>query len=108
LPAAEHSLAHRVIYKALGPDAETNGTLTPEVKAELDGMTLEEVVAQIKATGGAAFSTGKSAYRGVFWNQKNGCWRAQVRVDGKRFSKTANSELEAAKQYDALCKQYGR
>lgn len=108
-PAVQSSSScpHRVIYKASGPDAETNGTLTPEVKAQLDGMTLEEVVEQIKATGGKAFSSGKSAYRGVSpW--KSGRWRAAIRVGGRQTAVYADSELQAAHCYDALCRQYGR
>jgi hypothetical protein len=101
----------RVIYKLHGPDADTNGTLTPEVKAQLDGLSLEEVVAQIKATGGKAFSAGKSAYRGVSWHKKTQTWRVQMTTgNGQKLKlyKHMDSELEAARQYDAWCKQYGR
>lgn len=103
----------RVIYKALGPDAETNGTLTPETKAQLDGMSLDEVVAQIKASGGRAFSTGRSVYRGVSWDTTKKRWQALFNTTSigsgqKRLKKTLDTELEAAQQYDAWCKQYGR
>jgi hypothetical protein len=98
----------RVNYKAFGPDAETNGTLTPETKAQLDGMTLDEVVAQIKASGGHAFSRGGSVYRGVTWDKNKKKWISQLYLDGKRTCKAYATELEAARQYDAWCKQYGR
>lgn len=102
-------LFSRVLYKLHRPDADTNGTLTPEVKAQLDGLSLDEVVAQIKATGGQAFSSGKSAYRGVYWHKKKQKWIVQMsRGNGQRLTKYLDSELEAARQYDAWCKQYGR
>lgn len=104
-----HYFPCRVIYKALGPDAETNGTLTPEAKAELDGMSLDEVVAQIKASGGRAFSTGRSVYRGVSWHKRMQKWLAQFTPrGGKKIQLTCATELEAARQWDAWCKQYHR
>jgi hypothetical protein len=71
-------------------------------------MSLDEVVAQIKATGGRAFSTGSSVYRGVGWYKSK--WRAKFTPTrgGKPIYSRCATELEAARQYDAWCKQYGR
>jgi len=67
------------------------------------------VIAQIKATGGKAFSTGRSAYRGVCWHKTNQKWLAQFRPgNGKQLVKSCTCELDAARQYDVWCKQYGR
>lgn len=98
-----------IIYKALGPDAETNGTLTPALKAQLNGLSLEEVMAQVKSTGGKAFSRGRSAYRGVSCDKTEGHWRATFNPGGgRRLQKYSDTELEAAQQYDSWCQQYGR
>jgi hypothetical protein len=101
-------LLSRVLYKLHRPDADTNGTLTPEVKAQLDGLSLEEVVAQIKATGGHAFSRGSSAYRGVSWHKSSQRWQVQMSVGNAKLFKAYDCELAAARQYDVWCKQYGK
>jgi hypothetical protein len=78
-------------------------------EAQLDGLSLEEVVAQIKATGGNAFSRGSSAYRGV--SRSKGPEKCTVQFTaeiGNWLQKTFDSELEAARQYDAWCKRYGK
>lgn len=111
VPTVRVPLSHAcsIIYKALGPDTETNGTLTPALQAQLDGLSLEEVVAQVKSTGGSAFSTGSSAYRGVSWNKGTERWLTQFKpADGRRLRKSFDTELEAAQQYDRWCQQYGR
>ena len=73
-------------------------------------MSLEEVLDQIKATGGAAFSRGSSAYRGVSWVKGSQKWGARISQGPglKDLTKSFSSELEAARQYDAWCKQLGR
>lgn len=73
-------------------------------------MSLEEVVAQVKSTGGRAFSRGSSAYRGVSWCKRTGRWRAIFRpgVGARRLFKCCDTELEAAQQYDSWCQQYGK
>jgi len=102
-----------VLYKAFGPDKDNNGTLTPELQAQLDPLTLVEVIEQIKATGGYVPSGGSSAYRGVSWDKSNRVWRVAFSLGGRRgetqyLRKSFPSELEAAHQHDAWCKQYDR
>lgn len=91
----------RLIYADQGPDAPNNGTLTAADKAALEGKTVEEVHAEIKATGGHAFSTGKSAYRGV--SAKGGKWRARIRIPGGKNAEVNGFDTEeaAAHAYDA-------
>jgi hypothetical protein len=100
---------HRVLYVLHGPGADANNALTPADKAALDGMSMEQVVAAIKATGGAAFSSGRSAYRGVSWHKGCGRWRAAIRLPGGKLKRHLyGSELEAAHQYDAWARAAGK
>lgn len=95
----------RLLYARDGPDARTNGTLTPGDKAALHGKSFEEVLAEIKATGGAAFSRGASSYRGVCFHKSSSKWRAQSQIGGKRTTLGYFvSEEAAARAYDAAAR----
>jgi hypothetical protein len=53
----------------------------------------------------------KSLYKGVRWHRDSrmkagGRWRAQVMVHGKRITRAATTELEAAQQYNELAMKY--
>lgn len=93
----------RLRYARDGPDARTNGTLTPEDKAALHGKSFQEVLAEIKATGGAVFSRGASSYRGVTCGKNK--WIARIRVDCKiAYLGYFASEEAAARAYDAAAR----
>jgi hypothetical protein len=86
---------------------KTNGQLTDAEKAEVDAMTLEELMASFRAldnsTTGACFSSGSSAFRGVSLDKKSEKWKAQIRVKGgKRINLGYfDDEEEAARAYDS-------
>jgi hypothetical protein len=101
----------RIIYVAEGEDAlGNNQTLTAADKAALAGKTLQQVWLEIKATGGMAFSTGKSRFRGVSFNKNESKWWTRFRVAGKLFlSGKWLREEEAARAYDAASRRiHGR
>ena len=67
-------------------------------RAELDALSLEQLV----ATYGAAFSRGKSAFRGVSEVKQSGKWRARIREKGtSRTIGSFDTEEDAARAYDA-------
>lgn len=41
-----------------------------------------------------------SKYKGVSYNKKSKCWQARIGFEGKTYTKTFGSEIEAAKQYN--------
>ncbi|WIA42048.1 hypothetical protein OEZ86_009336 [Tetradesmus obliquus] len=103
----EGFLKLRVIYVAEGEHAlGNNQTLTAEDKAALAGKSLEQVWREIKATGGGAFSRGKSRFRGVNLYTAKTKWRARVSCAGKQ-SRVGDwlTEQEAARAYDAAARR---
>lgn len=87
-------------------ELELSGLLTSQDMADLDAMSLEEVLAGIHATGGrhgTGRSTGKSStYTGVSWDAERSQWRAQLQRTGKPTkNKFFSSQVEAALQFDA-------
>lgn len=93
--------ACRLIYKVKGPDAPTNFPLSMQQRAELDAMSLEQLLAGFRSAG-EKFSSGSSVYRGVSWNKKMSQWRARVILGGKEHNfGSFDDEDEAARAYDA-------
>jgi hypothetical protein len=76
--------------------------LSEEEKAELDGMSVEDFLASVKKKSvERTFSRGTSKYRGVAI-AKNGKWRADISVKGKKIGLGRfGTEEEAAAAYDA-------
>jgi hypothetical protein len=71
-------------------------------KARLDGLTLDELLAEFRAEGqrGGVFSSGKSQYRGI--SMRYDRWQAKIKMGGKTaFLGYYSSEEAAAAAYDA-------
>ena len=83
--------------------------LTTEEEVELQGITLEQLLASFKAAA-FTFSSGSSAYRGVYFVKAKGKYRASVGVPGKRIQVgNFDDEVEAARAYDqAALHHHGR
>ncbi len=94
----------RLLYKVQGPAAKLNLGLSDERRAELDAMSVEELVQGYRQ---AVKDTQTSRFVGVCWNAERGIWRAEVNVQlfGKRVtffgSQSHNNDEEtAARQAD--------
>ncbi len=98
--------AHRLLYKACGPDAELNPSqqLTSQRRAELDALSLEQLLASYRA---AAKAKTTSRYRGVCWDRKRSKWQASITSGGKyhHLGHFAD-EAEAARAFDRAALQY--
>lgn len=87
---------------------DQEGSMLPQLsdaeKAELDGMSEEQLKACLHAAGqGTAqvFSQGSSVFRGVYWDKGRSKWRARIRVaGGKKGLGYFDTEEEAAQAYD--------
>ena len=74
--------------------------LTAEEKQQLQGVTLEQLLAAMKAAS-FCFSRGQSAYRGVYFNKNAQKYEAQLAINGKNRSLGIFSlEADAAYAYD--------
>lgn len=107
---AHRVFACRVAYKLRGDDAVLALPMSEAERQRLDAMSLEEVVVEIRAAGGFAFSKGSSAYRGVCWHKGQGNWKAGIKVAGKQQTVGSfDDEEEAARAYDAAARRvHGR
>ncbi len=90
----------RLYYKAFGPGAELNFELPKDRRAQLDRMTLEQLVDSYRK---AVKAKQHSQYTGVTWQA--GKWRAQFSSmrDGKQVSHNGHyqtDEAAAARQAD--------
>lgn len=95
-----------MVYAARGAAAPSNKTLSEVDLAWLRGKSFEQVLAALQATGGAAFATGSSAFRGVSWHKENGKWKVQIGIQGKTMViGYFNSEKAAAHAYDAAARR---
>lgn len=47
-----------------------------------------------------------SKFKGVYFSRSHGKWCSSLRVDGKRYAADHNSEIEAARAYDAKARKY--
>lgn len=74
--------------------------LSTEEKQQLQGVTLEQLLAAMKAAS-FSFSHGRSAFRGVYIPKATQKYRARIRVNGKSIN-LGQFELEedAAYAYD--------
>jgi hypothetical protein len=88
----------RLRYKAYGPGAKLSFEVPPGRRAELDGMTLEQLVDSYRR---AVRARKSSQYRGVTWNRKTHKWQAQIRVEGRLlYIGSYVDERQAALLYD--------
>ncbi len=95
-----------MVYAARGAVAPSNKTLSEVDLAWLRGKSFEQVFSALQATGGAAFATGSSAFRGVSWHKSKGKWEAGIKIQGKRMDiGYFNSEKAAAHAYDATARR---
>ena len=102
-----------VDHKVKGPAASAACELppTPAEAARLDGMTLEQLLAEWRAAS-EVHSRGSSSYRGVDWNKDRQAWRMKIRNPhtGKQETKGGfDVEEAAAREYDARARiLYGK
>ncbi|EFJ49125.1 hypothetical protein VOLCADRAFT_89954 [Volvox carteri f. nagariensis] len=93
-------------YKLFGTAAVLNYDLPAERRAELDAMSMEDLMASFRAQG-ERFARGRSQFRGVSWHKGSAKWHANIWTgDGKQkclgyFS----SEEAAALAYDAAARK---
>ena len=83
--------------------------LSTEEKQQLQGVTLEQLLAAMKAAS-FSFSHGQSAFRGVDFQKASQKYRSQIKIKGKKIT-LGRFELEddAAYAYDkAAFAAYGR
>ena len=83
--------------------------LTADEKQQLEGVTLQQLLAAFKAES-FMFSRGSSAYRGVCFSKSTQRFRASIRVSSKLVNLGSYvNEEEAARVYDrAAIKHHGR
>ncbi len=94
----------RLLYKVQGPAAKLNFGLSDERRAELDAMSVEELVQSYRQ---AVKEKMSSRFVGVSWNAEGRRWRADVKVqrEGKPVKFVGsqshhNDEETAARQAD--------
>ena len=83
--------------------------LTAKEKQQLQGVSLPQLKAAFKAES-YKFSTGASAYRGVYFHKARKKYCARIRIAGKRMHLGCwDSEQDAARAYDAAARaRFGR
>ncbi len=96
--------------KVYGPDAELNPSqqLTSQRRAELDALSLEQLLASYRAEAQArAKAKTSSRYRGVCWDKAHSKWKAQIMSSGKNhYLGNFADEAAAARAYDRAALQY--
>ncbi|GFH09641.1 hypothetical protein HaLaN_04822 [Haematococcus lacustris] len=95
------------IYKIRGPDAPTNFPLDAAQRAELDGLSLDDVEAQFRKLGALEKENvkvtvkGVSRYRGTSPGGRQGVWRTFVTHSNVSIAiQTSEDEQEAALAWD--------
>lgn len=107
---ARHAPPSRIVYKVKGAAAAAARDIppTPAEAARLDGLTLEQLLAEFRAAA-EVFSRGGSAFRGVSWHKATQKWRSRVQATGNIECTYHDTEEEAARAYDEKARRiYGR
>ena len=107
-PSHDGAICRRALCKA-GQDSDGLPQLTDAEKAELNTMSMEQLLVRCTEAG-RVFSRGTSCYRGVSWDRSAGKWIARIQLEThyKRLGKFT-SEEDAAKAYDrAALVKFGR
>ncbi len=99
-------MLHRLRYKVHGPGAELNFGLSEAQRAELDALTLEQLLQRYRAIGASrrgrqTRAEVQSQYRGVSWRKGKCKWQAFLSFNGKKHHLGFFfDEREAALAYD--------
>ena len=98
----------RLSYKQHGDAAVLNFQLEDGERRRLDGMTLEDVLAEERRKGEDSQlrkrTSGSSSFLGVSWDKLNNKWRAKISIDGKMKSLGYfDTEEEAARCAGGCC-----
>jgi hypothetical protein len=100
-PTLHPCVLPRLRYKVHGPGAKLNLGLSGAQRAELDTLTVEQLLQRYREAGGGKRAEVQSQYKGVCWDKDRKKWRAAVHADGKRHNVGYFSEeREAALAYD--------
>ncbi|KAL6759971.1 hypothetical protein V8C86DRAFT_2564482 [Haematococcus lacustris] len=98
----------RYIYKIKGPDASTNFPLDAAQRAELDGLSLDDVEAQFRKLGEVERDKvtvkvkGVSQYRGVCAKGRQGVWQSILKYNSVPIHlQVTEDEQEAALAWDS-------
>ncbi|KXZ44968.1 hypothetical protein GPECTOR_60g746 [Gonium pectorale] len=95
-----------MLYKRDGEAAVFNFGLSDAQRAELDAMSMEDLLASFRSHG-ERFASGASSYRGVSWNKNRSKWETQLRELGKNlYFGRFDTQLEAALAYDAAARKH--
>jgi hypothetical protein len=101
------SRAARLRYKVKGPGVKLNfpDQLTAQRRAELDAMSLEDLLARYRAKG-VRHVNKSSQYRGVSWSKNCHKWLAQIHMNGKQVHLGLFAdEATAARAYNVAARQ---
>jgi hypothetical protein len=87
-PSAHPCVLPRLRYKVHGPGAKLNFGLSEAQRAELDALTLEQLLQRYRAIGASrrgrqTRAEVQSQYRGVSWRKGKRKWQALLSFNGK-------------------------
>ena len=92
--ASKHYLLHRVCYYAHNPEWDIYDTSHNNEIDHIDRDKTNNHISNLRQATAAQNHENNNA-KGYFYHKKNKCWVAQVRKDGKQYTKHSNTETGA-------------